>query len=515
MIKDLSGVGRLEAKADILVIGGGTTGLLVSVWLAEAGHNVICLESGGFHQNAEEHPLNEVVHLKSIYDGAAHGRFRCIGGTSTRWGGALIPFQNEDLEMAKWPVTMEDLRPFIPSVENVFGLAQGGYELADLSSTTHTARLAKWPPFKKRNVYNLTRDRLEILPNLEVWLNATVTDFSLDGSMLRKITAKTLSGDELSVSADRSIISAGAIETTRLALLMDAQHKGIISVRSPELGRNFCDHLSTPVGEIVASAFSELNQHVGFRFEKNGTMRNLRFELGGDSDLRAKIRPSFAHIAFETDGKGGFDVLRGVFRSLQKRRLPAASDIMGLVRTAPWLVRAVWSRYYRKRLLFPDGAKLPVHMVIEQEPSIENRISLSSDRRDAFGNPLAVISWEVTERDKQNLTRSVDAFEAMWGKLSLSAITRFRRMGAGQAEAALARGGGIYHPTGSTRMAATEKEGVVDANLKVFAVPNVQLLSTSVLPTGGGANPTMMLLLLAARCVSQIGRKDVTANAQG
>jgi choline dehydrogenase-like flavoprotein len=32
----------------------------------------------------------------------------------------------------------------------------------------------------------------------------------------------------------------------------------------------------------------------------------------------------------------------------------------------------------------------------------------------------------------------------------------------------------------------------------------VQLISTSVLPTGGGANPTMMALMLGVRCVDQL-----------
>ncbi|WP_429410836.1 GMC oxidoreductase [Paraburkholderia sp. WSM4174] len=52
-------------------------------------------------------------------------------------------------------------------------------------------------------------------------------------------------------------------------------------------------------------------------------------------------------------------------------------------------------------------------------------------------------------------------------------------------------------------MGACPADGVVDKNLNLFGVANFQLLATSVLPTGGGANPTMMLLLLGMRCVNQ------------
>jgi choline dehydrogenase-like flavoprotein len=47
--------------------------------------------------------------------------------------------------------------------------------------------------------------------------------------------------------------------------------------------------------------------------------------------------------------------------------------------------------------------------------------------------------------------------------------------------------------------------------LRVHTVPNLQLLATSVLPTGGGANPTMMLMLLAMRCVDGFDKAPAVA----
>jgi choline dehydrogenase-like flavoprotein len=504
VIRDLTGSGTVAAHADYLVVGGGTVGLFLSVWLAEAGYGVVCLESGGMHQDEDEHPLNDVVHLKSEYKGASHGRFRCIGGTSTRWGGALIPFQAADLASGGWPITIEDLTPFLARIEKEFDLASGSFELAGLSSPTHQARLAKWPPFKKRNVFNLLQERVGNLPNLTVWLNATVTDFEAPNGVLQRVEARGSGlNDRIEVTADRIILAAGAIESTRLMLLLDAQNASVVSEKSPALGRYFSDHLSVVVGEIVSTDKAGLNRHVGFRFENNGTMRNLRFELSDAPDVRAAAPASFAHIGFETDGQGGFDVVRAIFRSLQKRRPPAFSDLFGLLRTAPWLCRALWMRFFRKRLLFPDNARFPVHMVIEQTAIPDNRITLSKERVDEFGKPVAEIAWTVTEDDQTNLSKAVSAFEAMWTKISLSGRNRFVRLGEGMAEAELAKGGGIYHPTGSTRMGRTASDGVVDRNLEVFAIPNLQVVSTSVLPTGGGANPTMMLLLLAARCAEQ------------
>ncbi len=105
MIENLLGAAAVDySRCDIAVIGGGTLGLPTAARLSARGFSVICLESGGWTQKEETHPLNEVVQTRSIYAGAQYGRFRCIGGTSTRWGGALIPFLPSDLISTAWPI---------------------------------------------------------------------------------------------------------------------------------------------------------------------------------------------------------------------------------------------------------------------------------------------------------------------------------------------------------------------------------------------------------------------------
>ena len=65
MICDLAGQpGQTrEVACDVLVIGGGTVGLLLATRLAAAGRHVVVAESGGMSQSGETHPLNEVVLL--------------------------------------------------------------------------------------------------------------------------------------------------------------------------------------------------------------------------------------------------------------------------------------------------------------------------------------------------------------------------------------------------------------------------------------------------------------------
>jgi choline dehydrogenase-like flavoprotein len=44
----------------------------------------------------------------------------------------------------------------------------------------------------------------------------------------------------------------------------------------------------------------------------------------------------------------------------------------------------------------------------------------------------------------------------------------------------------------------------VDGDLRTFRVPNLSVVSTSCFPTGGGANPTFMLMAFALRAADWI-----------
>jgi choline dehydrogenase-like flavoprotein len=233
-------------------------------------------------------------------------------------------------------------------------------------------------------------------------------------------------------------------------------------------------------------------------------MRNLRFELSESSPARETARPLFAHVAFAEDQSSGFNSLRELLRHAQQRRVPPFSVIVDLARATPWLLRAIWWRFFEKRLLYPDAAELQVHLVIEQLPRPENRIRLSAEKVDQFGQPLAEIAWSVAAQDQQNMAQAVAALTNFWNTSSLATMARFVPRLERLIKSELACAGGVYHPGGSTRMATSPALGVVDGDLRVFGLRNVSVASTSVFPTGGGANPTMMLLMLALRLVDQI-----------
>jgi choline dehydrogenase-like flavoprotein len=512
MIDDLIGTGSHSEESHFVVIGAGTVGLPTSVLLAQkTGAKVICLETGGKEQREDTHPLNAVVQPQMSYKGASHGRFRCLGGTSTRWGGALIPFQEADLRIANWPISFNELSPYVGEVEDLFGLKHGEYSDRSFPfdlGKFHVNRLAKWPQFRKRNVAALLDRQASDNATLHIWLNAHVTAIATTEQGVR-VTAVSRHGDQMQVSAKKLIVAAGAIETTRLALLIRRQNRQIEN--DSVLGRHFADHISTEVAEIVTSRPSRLNKIIGFRFSDRGSLRNIRFELSPSTVAREKMPPSFTHIGFRGDRSGGFDVLRELFQCLQRGKAPPLRLVFDLAANAPWLVRAIWWRVFHKRLLFPDHSKLIVHTVVEQTPSDENYIRLSDDRIDEFGVPLAEICWSTTDEDKKNVVDTADLFRKTWEATDFAEMGEWKSFDVRKIWEGIKNSEGIFHPTGSTRMGVDPTNGVADKDLNMFGIPNVQLLATSVLPTGGGANPTMMLFLLAMRCIDQHARSFNTA----
>jgi len=524
VIRDLASEERdVFLATDVLVVGGGIAGLLLAAKLRDHKCQTVVIESGGREQREETHPLNRVIQLGNPYRGAMHGRFRCLGGTSTRWGGALIPFLSEDffarsyLGVPAWPVEIDAALPYLSEVEALFGVDHGSYQEAFIKSFKHPtsvptededfiARFAKWPAFTRRNVANLLKGRINSDRGLDVWINATASSFDLDRETgrLRSITARYSNNRMLTIGAKYIILCAGAIETTRLLLLMDAQYDNRLFENCQALGRYFYDHISTPAASIHARDARMLNRLAGVRFSQS-TTRSLRFELRPAAQRRESAPSAFGHISFESKVPSGFDALREFLRALQRSGRFDRKIAMRVVGDLPYMSKAATWRFIHNQLYWPIPADYALHVVAEQLPRYENRISLASEK-DLFGLPLAAIDWRVSSNDTRIFRIYRQNFERFWAKHKLNAIGDLEWLISGDSEGTevIPLGSDVYHPGGSTRMGSDSRSAVVNSDLKTFSVQNLWISSTSVFPSGASANPTLMLMLFTRRLADHL-----------
>ena len=513
MLKSLEqGQPERALEADVVIVGAGLAGLFLANRLANRGLRLVVLESGGETQSADTHPLNTVELPEDDYRGAEHGRFRCLGGTSTRWGGALLPYLDADLGPhpcgwhTGWGVAPHELAGHLEEVENAFAVQAGTYEgdsaVSDLLPS-FLPRLPKWPAFANRSTANIFRKAIRAERGLHIWLDSTVLDIRLGPPAVSAVVARSPGGNRLEVRASQVVIAAGAIETTRLLLLMNRSNGGAVFPPDSPLGRGFHDHLSGPIADLDVVDLKSIVRLFSFRFVSGG-MRNLRFELSPEARGQLSLPGAFLHVAFARSQQSGFEGLRQIYQALQQRVFPPASSFAQILGDAPWFAQAVWWRFAERRVMPASGANFQLHLVTEQTPDWGNRIELSDGQVDSFGQPLARISWKVREADTGEFWKVATLAFDEWRAGRLMHLARPRPRDRERVIAELVESGGIYHPAGTTRIGSDASHGVVDGNLRVHGVPGLWALATSVFPAVGGSSPSLALMQFAARMADDI-----------
>jgi len=134
-----------------------------------------------------------------------------------------------------------------------------------------------------------------------------------------------------------------------------------------------------------------------------------------------------------------------------------------------------------------------------QTPTADSRIGLS-DRRDAFGMPLAAVDWKVPEGDREGLMR---AFEILGAELGRAGLGRLWVPLADDGAYDSRRSVGCHH-VGTTRMSTDQRDGVVDRNCRVHGLDNLFVAGSSVFREPGFANPTLTICALAHRLADHL-----------
>ena len=220
--------------------------------------------------------------------------------------------------------------------------------------------------------------------------------------------AESQNGSVIKIRAKNFIIAAGAIESTRLALLIDSQNNNCISKLSPSLGKYFSDHIEVPIANIKPYNIKKLNEIFAYSFQ-TGKRKKMVIEMKKNSILRNDLPPFFFHIP--TDNKNTlFLSLREILRSVQKKKLPKYKDLKKIIFELPHLLQIIYWLVVKKRLLFSKKLKLKIHIIMQQSSITQNKIVLSK-KLDSFKQPLAEIHLKVNKLDAQNILRAITAIK--------------------------------------------------------------------------------------------------------
>jgi choline dehydrogenase-like flavoprotein len=131
---------------------------------------------------------------------------------------------------------------------------------------------------------------------------------------------------------------------------------------------------------------------------------------------------------------------------------------------------------------------------------------LLSTERDALGVPRIQTDMRFSDEDVASVERAMRELDAALRDAGVGYLEfLFEDIAAGVRECLLQSSG--FHQTGTTRMAATAADGVVDPNLAVFGTENLFVASTSTFPTSSQANPTLTGIAFAVRLAEHLDRE--------
>ena len=514
-IRDLSKAdANLDETSAYCVVGAGIAGLLLATRLARHNKKVIVLESGSLSFDPQIHALNEIDDPDDRYARALTGRYRGLGGSSSRWGGRMIPISGADrglrdhVAQPQWPFAAETLKRYQHELEELFSVGHDSFEDIDTVAPGASgllsgdeehfkARWAKCPTFKRCNVATLLGDELKASGNITVWLNATVCDFDLDRAQgrLKAVTARSLDGRMLTVKAGDFVIAAGTIESTRLLLLLDAAGDDRPFAGTDALGRYFQDHLKAEIAVVDRRRPKLTNHLLSYRYVK-GTRRDLHLELSHGAQQRDQVSSAFVYVSMDL-GNSGLAVIKSIAHGLQQRKVEARHVRMALGDVGLIASGAFWRMRYRQ-LYVPPDISFRLMTSIEQLPDAQNRIRLSP-QTDRLGARKSLFEWKPRAADERTFRSTVDHLKHYWTRSGFDtlcpliwnpAVTDPNGRITDKAEA-------CAHPSGSTRMGTDPATSVVGPDLRCHAVPNLAVASASVFPTAGSANPTFTIMSMA------------------
>jgi len=297
--------------------------------------------------------------------------------------------------------------------------------------------------------------------NIRILDNTRVLELETDATGNLSAVVYKHRGRKKRATADRYVLSTGAIETPRLLLLsQSARHPDGLGNQHDRVGRNLMETLYSVLtveadrplqawkGQPIDSRIWDFNTP-GQENNRNG------FALGVSSSMGAFWGPlSYA------------------------RRLAGT----GSVHKA-----AVREKFGRSVNLFG---------IADHSPDENNRMVLS-DRLDKEGVPKVIVSSDYGQRDKNTLREMISKLitlaEAAEPTEIMGLFSTYDRSS-------------TTHMAGTCMMGNDPEQSVVDANGKVHGIKNLYIADASILPSQGmGDSPSLTIQALALRMAERMG----------
>jgi choline dehydrogenase-like flavoprotein len=465
MILDALDAGvAISRRAQIAIVGAGPVGLTLARELAGCA-DVLLIESGGLQPEGDYEALNIGDCIGLRYP-LTETRTRRIGGSTALWAGYCAPFDAFDfvprpwVPHSGWPFGLDALNAYYRRSARFLNIRDGSFEADDLARRSGIAlpfaddaiRPSAWrfgsPTLRLDEEIRSNPSASITAPTL---IHATVVDIRLDAdhAAVSEVIVRTMNGREGRIAADEFVLACGGIETARLLLNADSQQPHGIGNAHDLVGRYFMEHPHLPIATLELEGSKALEGFLERRPVDGGGDVLFNVGLAAEVQEDARLLNSRAHVY----------------------RTPAmAAD---------------------------DHPRIGIFM--EQAPNPASRLHLSP-HTDALGLRRIVLDWQLTDLERSTYHEAGELYRRSFAALGVGRVTSCGwRYEADQI---------LYsnHHLGTTRMADSPTEGVVDADGRVHGISNLHIMGGGIYPTVSWANPTLTLMALTFRLADRVRR---------
>jgi choline dehydrogenase-like flavoprotein len=503
-----------DEEVDVVVVGVGAGGATLLQRLAHAGWRVVGLDAGPFWDPDADWVSDEAGshHLywtePRVIDGAdpvplgSNNSGRGVGGSMVHFAGYVPRFHPSDFTTwssdgvgADWPLSYAELAPFYRDLEEELPVAGQHWPWGDPHSYPHSphpvsgngsaflAGCAKLGIDARVGPVAITNGRFGNRPH------CIYRGFCLQGC---KVDAKasplvTHVPDALAhgaeVRPDSMVTRVVIDERTGLAAGVEYVRGGRAHVQAARAVAVAGYSLETP-RLLLNSRCRRFPDGIGNDHDQVGRHVMVQGAPQTAGRFAEEVRaykappPEVSTEAFyETDParpfKRGFSV-----QTVSPLPITFAEHVTA---------QGHWGPALRERMRdYVHWATLGA--LCEFLPLPDNRVTLAAEK-DRHGLPVARFSYSQCDNDRQLMAAAQHVMEGILRAAGAEEVITINR---------------YAHLVGGCRMAAGPAEGVVDRDLRTFAIDNLFITDGSVLPTQGSANPALTIMSLAARAASRM-----------
>jgi GMC oxidoreductase len=470
----------------ICIIGCGTYGSYLIRGLMEKFGNDI--ELTVIEMGNEKTKNEEEIGIKAESGGAQaaeKGRYFGLGGTSARWGGQVLFFDERDnpTNNADWQTIVDINKQYRSTVlENLLGTMP---KTASLIVDKGTEKTGIWLKYTKRNLFK-SLDKTVLNP-VRLIKNQRVTDFILENRTIKGVLCQNTEGGRETIEADIFYLTAGAIESCRCLLALNEQHHLITST---DLGKHYGDHLSVELFKIkghkpIINGIDLLPSFI------NGSLITKRLIVADNNH-----RIGFAHPIFNKEVKVFTSIKRLLFGKQQ-----VDFNLKDVLDGFVFLIRFGFSVVFLKKM-YAHRNNWSLQLEIEQAFPNTNTIELS-ENLDKFGQKAARLNWEVSAEDKQAIDTIKTNLKTLLDNESIPySVVYDPNVEGTKIE-------DVYHPVGFIRM-GHDDNAVLDPECRVKGVNNLYHFSTAMFPSAKSINPTAAVFCFIEHHLAQLHDKFLT-----